>query len=90
MQPPPRHGEALPLEGALEDDARAQQQLPREEEPDAPARARLEIGPEGAVVMIDPRTRDVLALVGGYEEGPGFDRATNAIRQPGSPSEGSR
>ncbi len=34
--------------------------------------------------MIDPRTRDVLALVGGYETAPGFDRATQALRQPGS------
>ncbi len=42
-------------------------------------------GPEGAVVVIDPRTREVLALVGGYASRPGgFDRATMARRQPGS------
>lgn len=42
-------------------------------------------GPEGAVVVIDPRTRDVLALVGGYDvEVAGFDRATMAKRQAGS------
>ena len=45
---------------------------------------RLERGPQGAVVAIDVRTRDVLALVGHYEESSGFDRATRAIRQPGS------
>jgi len=42
-------------------------------------------GPEGAVVVIDPRSREVLALVGGYAVKPGgFDRATMAHRQPGS------
>ncbi|MCC7535055.1 MAG: transglycosylase domain-containing protein, partial [Deltaproteobacteria bacterium] len=52
---------------------------------DRPATARLELGPEGAVVVIDPRTRGVLALVGGYDGRPGgFDRATQALRQPGS------
>lgn len=60
------------------------QQLGEAGEPDSPARARLELGPQGAVVVIDPRTRHVLALVGGYDTGPGFDRATQAIRQPGS------
>ena len=56
-------------------------QLP---EGDDPAIARLERGPEGAVVVIDPRSRDVLALVGGYRAKSGFNRATQAIRQPGS------
>ncbi len=60
------------------------EQLPQASDPDTPARARLELGPQAALVVIDPRTRDVLALVGGYETGPGFDRATQAIRQPGS------
>lgn len=60
------------------------QQLPSEDDFETPARARLELGPQGAIVLIDPRTRDVLALVGGYEEGPGFDRASQAVRQPGS------
>ncbi len=53
-------------------------------EEDGSARGRLELGPQGAVVVIDPRTRDVLALVGGYDAKPGFDRATQAVRQPGS------
>jgi penicillin-binding protein 1A len=49
-----------------------------------PAVARLERGPEGAVVVIEPRSRDVLALVGGFAAASGFNRATQAIRQPGS------
>jgi penicillin-binding protein 2D len=40
---------------------------------------------QGMVVAIDPATGDVRALVGGrnYAEGP-FNRAVNAVRQPGS------
>jgi len=49
-----------------------------------PARARLLLGPQGAVVVIDPRSRDVLALVGGDEAEYGFNRAVRAVRQPGS------
>lgn len=46
---------------------------------------RLEIGPEGALVALDVRTREVLALVGSYEAtSGGLDRATQAHRQPGS------
>jgi penicillin-binding protein 1A len=46
---------------------------------------RLESGPEGALVAIDTRTRQVLALVGSYEAVTGgLDRATQAHRQPGS------
>jgi penicillin-binding protein 1A len=36
------------------------------------------------VVVIDPSSRDVLAMVGGAEAHYGFDRSTQAIRQPGS------
>jgi penicillin-binding protein 1A len=48
-------------------------------------RAVLANGPQGAVVVLDPQTRDVLALVGGwdYTDYP-FDRASLATRQPGS------
>lgn len=50
-----------------------------------PARMRLDLGPEGAAVVLDVRSREVLALVGGYEPVPGgFDRASSAQRQPGS------
>jgi penicillin-binding protein 1A len=45
----------------------------------------LELGPEGALVAIDVRTRQIVALVGNYEAVPGgLDRATAAHRQPGS------
>ena len=48
-------------------------------------RARLELGPEAAAVLIDPGTGEVAALVGGSTEGPAqFDRAVQAHRQPGS------
>lgn len=41
--------------------------------------------PEGAVVIIDVKTRKVKALVGGYDLKVGdFNRATRAMRQPGS------
>lgn len=46
---------------------------------------RLELGPQSALVAIDVRTRDVLALVGSYEAlAGGLDRATQTRRQPGS------
>lgn len=51
---------------------------------DEPADARLDLGPQGAAIVIDPRTRDVLAMVGAYEASSGFNRALNAVRQPGS------
>jgi penicillin-binding protein 1A len=47
--------------------------------PDPPAKVplRLELGPEGAAVAIDVRTREVVALVGSYEGLAGtLDRAT--------------
>ncbi len=51
---------------------------------ETPAIARLERGPEGSVVVIEPRSRAVLALVGSFDAVSGFNRATQAIRQPGS------
>ena len=48
-------------------------------------RAVFAPGPEGAVVIIDLKSRKVRALVGGYaSKVAGFDRATMAHRQPGS------
>jgi penicillin-binding protein 1A len=50
-----------------------------------PAPCHLALGPEAALVAIDVRTREVRALVGGYDARPGgLDRATQARRQPGS------
>ncbi|WP_231511775.1 penicillin-binding protein 1A [Chondromyces apiculatus] len=51
----------------------------------APVPLRLELGPEGALVAIDVRTREIRALVGSYAATRGgLDRATFAKRQPGS------
>jgi penicillin-binding protein 1A len=56
---------------------------PRESQEAVPL--RLESGPEGAMVVLDVRTRQILALVGSYEGQPGaLDRATQSRRQPGS------
>jgi penicillin-binding protein 1A len=45
----------------------------------------LDQGPQGALVAIDPRTRHVVAMVGGYGyELAQFNRALRARRQPGS------
>ena len=46
---------------------------------------RLELGPQSALVAIDVRTRQIVALVGNYEAvSGGLDRATHSRRQPGS------
>jgi penicillin-binding protein 1A len=46
---------------------------------------RMESGPEAALVALDIRTREILALVGSYEGQAGaLDRATQSRRQPGS------
>jgi penicillin-binding protein 1A len=45
----------------------------------------LELGPQAAMVVLDPATHQILALVGGYDFHPGgFDRSLRANRQPGS------
>lgn len=60
-------------------------ELGRPKSEGAQAALALELGPQGAAVVIDPATRRVLALVGGYAFGPGgFNRALQARRQPGS------
>ncbi len=46
---------------------------------------RFEGGPQAALVAMDPRTGEVLAMVGGYRFRKGdFNRVTQARRQPGS------
>jgi penicillin-binding protein 1A len=53
--------------------------------PEGKVPLRLESGPEGAMVVLDVRTRQILALVGSYEGQAGaLDRATQSRRQPGS------
>jgi penicillin-binding protein 1A len=45
----------------------------------------LELGPQAAMVVMDPRTRELLAIVGGYGFRSGaFNRAERSERQPGS------
>jgi penicillin-binding protein 1A len=58
---------------------------PVSDAPEAKVPLRLESGPEGALVALDVRTRQILALVGSYEGQAGtLDRATQSRRQPGS------
>ncbi|MDB4932203.1 MAG: hypothetical protein JWM10_4687 [Myxococcaceae bacterium] len=53
--------------------------------PEAPGTFRLELGPQAAFVAIDPHGRELRAMVGAFESTPGmFNRATRAVRQPGS------
>ena len=50
-----------------------------------PEALALELGPQAAMVVMDPRSREVLALVGGYGYRPGgWDRTQRALRQAGS------
>jgi penicillin-binding protein 1A len=52
---------------------------------DDPTPLVLELGPQAAMVVLDPTNRELLALVGGYDfHAGGFDRAVRARRQPGS------
>ncbi|MCA9670720.1 MAG: PBP1A family penicillin-binding protein [Myxococcales bacterium] len=45
----------------------------------------FDAGPQGALVAIEPGSGEVLAMVGGYDYRAGeFNRATQAMRQPGS------
>jgi penicillin-binding protein 1A len=76
--------DALPIDRFAVEGARVHVSIDAVGEGDEPSRARLELGPEGAVVVIDAQSRDVLALVGAFDAAPGFDRATQALRQPGS------
>jgi penicillin-binding protein 1A len=55
------------------------------DDPGAPHPLALELGPQAAMVVLDPKTHEVLALVGGYNyRAGGYDRSQRASRQPGS------
>ncbi|APR84726.1 Multimodular transpeptidase-transglycosylase [Minicystis rosea] len=72
-----------PKEPSNEGGAAPTAKAPTAKPPSKP-KLRLELGPEGALVAIDVRSREILALVGSYEGvRAGLDR-TNAHRQPGS------
>lgn len=52
---------------------------------DPPAVLALELGPQAAMIVMNPTTRQILAEVGGYDFRPGgFNRAERAVRIPGS------
>lgn len=87
VPPSSKPGPAASADVDVDDDAEeAPRAAPR---PGAPRHARQRVafaaGPEGAVVIIDVKSRKVRALVGGYaSKVAGFNRATMAHRQPGS------
>jgi len=61
--------------------------VPRATEPDDEGMipVRFDHGPQGALVSIDPETRDVVALMGGYNfEHSEYNHAVQAKRQTGS------
>ncbi len=58
---------------------------PQSADDEEPVRLSLELGPQAALIAIDPRTREVLAAVGSYEAlSGGLDRTVQTKRQPGS------
>jgi penicillin-binding protein 1A len=55
------------------------------DDPKGPQPLALELGPQAAMVVLDPKAHEVLALVGGYNyKAGGYDRTQRAGRQPGS------
>ena len=67
------------------DVVRARVALERAHVEGGPTPLALELGPQAAMVVMDPRTRELLAVVGGYAfRSGGFNRAERAERQPGS------
>lgn len=54
------------------------------ESPGGKAELKLELGPEAAFVALEPRTREVRALIGGYEGVAGGLDRSKSQRQPGS------
>jgi penicillin-binding protein 1A len=52
--------------------------------PSGKAELKLELGPESAFVALEPRTREVRALIGGYEGVAGGLDRSKSQRQPGS------
>jgi penicillin-binding protein 1A len=66
------------------DESAAGEDLPQHP-PAVRPKLRLELAPESALVAVDIRTREIIALIGSYEGlRGGLDRASSAHRQPGS------
>jgi len=79
----PKH--LQPTEFAREGAALRVRVLSLPDTPGGKAELKLELGPEAALVVLEPRSREVLALIGSYEGvAGGLDRSTQARRQPGS------
>lgn len=58
---------------------------PTQEKPAIKVPLHLEQGPQTAIVILDPKTREIRALIGSYDAVVGgLDRSTQARRQPGS------
>ncbi|HEX4354521.1 MAG TPA: transglycosylase domain-containing protein, partial [Polyangiales bacterium] len=74
----------LPIDKFAEPGAQVRLIVEKPDGANEPARGRLLLGPQGAIVMIDARTRELLAVIGADEPIYGFNRATQAVRQPGS------
>jgi len=85
FNPPDAHGKTRPASQRFKPGDLIQV-VPSHQKPKLGGHAvELPPAPEGAVVVIETRTRKVRALVGGYALRAGdFDRATTAKRQPGS------
>jgi len=76
---------AKPADDDDDDEPKAKPKKPALAPKHAKHRVVFTPGPEGAVVIIDIKSRKVRALVGGYaSKVGGFNRATMAHRQPGS------
>jgi penicillin-binding protein 1A len=77
--------EGKPAAGAAAQDGGSPGAAPPPAKVEAHPKLHLDLGPEGALVALDVRSREVLALVGSYEAvRGGLDRATATRRQPGS------
>ncbi|TKD09694.1 penicillin-binding protein 1A [Polyangium fumosum] len=75
---------ADPRQGAPEPGTEEPALEPAPKEKAQPAGLRLELGPQSALVAIDVASREIVALVGGYEGVRGGLDRTLSRRQPGS------
>ncbi|MBN2343528.1 MAG: PBP1A family penicillin-binding protein [Deltaproteobacteria bacterium] len=75
----------LPASEAAEIGAKLRVELESPPREGKPLDLKLSIGPQGAVVVLEPKTGYILAVVGSDRAVPGgFNRAQSAMRQPGS------
>jgi penicillin-binding protein 1A len=75
----------LPARFTAGDVVRVRVAMERPHTEGGPTPLSLELGPQAAMIVMDPRTRELLAIVGGYAYKSGaFNRAERSERQPGS------